>query len=152
MTKLDPIVKVVLVSAGQAEAFERFTAGMSAWWPLVTHSVWGSAAETVRFESGVGGRIVEVHEDGRESVWGSVELWDPPSRLGFTWHPGRQADTAQRIDVEFAAESGGTRVRLVHGGWETLRDDAAGTRTSYDSGWELVLGRFTGAVESAPSS
>ena len=40
-----------------------------------------------------------------------------------------------------------TRVELEHRGWDALAE-GAGDRASYDSGWEYVLGKYTGRIES----
>jgi uncharacterized protein YndB with AHSA1/START domain len=140
---LAPLVKTVGVPLAPAEAFDLFTNGLVRWWPLSTHSVTEAEAVDCVMEGRVGGRIFERAGDGSEHVWGTVEGWETPRRLAFTWHPGRPADSAQTIDVRFdAAAHGGTTVTLVHGGWDALGDRAATMRSSYDSGWDFVLGEY----------
>jgi uncharacterized protein YndB with AHSA1/START domain len=134
---LAAIVKEVDVPLDAVTAFDLFTRDIGAWWPVTTHSVTGSG--DVRFESGVGGRIVETAVDGAEHVWGEVTVWDPPSRVRFTWHPGRGSDSAQSVDVRFTSVATGTRVRLKHRGWEMLGDRASAMRANYDTGWDVVL-------------
>jgi hypothetical protein len=43
-------------------------------------------------------------------------------------------------------EGDGTRVELVHSGWEAYGDDAAASRASYDTGWDIVLGKLADAA------
>lgn len=137
-----PLVKTVGVPLAPADAFDLFTSGLARWWPLATHSVGGSEAVDCTMEGRVGGRILERDGDGSEHVWGTVENWESPRRLAFTWHPGRAPDSAQTIEVRFDAAQGGTTVTLVHAGWDALRGRAAAMRRSYDGGWDFVLGEF----------
>jgi hypothetical protein len=61
----------------------------------------------------------------------------------MTWHPGAAAGPDQtQVAVSFESTSTGTRVRLEHSGWEHVEPQR---RTGYDSGWDLVLGRFVSA-------
>jgi hypothetical protein len=141
---LAPIVRSVQVPWDPSAAFRRFTAEIDSWWPLRTHSVGQDEAALVEFEGRVGGRIVERVRGGRECVWGTVTVWDPPNRVGFTWHPGRSPDTAQQVDVRFSAAGAGTRVELEHGGWERYGKGAAGSRRGYGLGWQYVLAIMAG--------
>lgn len=134
------VVKEVEVPLAVAAAFDLFTRDIATWWPVATHSVTGST--DVRFESGVGGRIVEMAADGAEHVWGEVSGWDPPSLVQFSWHPGRDSDTAQSVTVQFTPVGSATRVRLEHRGWEVLGDRASAMRADYDTGWDVVLDCF----------
>lgn len=140
---LPPVIRQVTVPLDPASAFRRFTAEMATWWPLRTHSVGQAHAETVVFETGVGGRIVERLTDGTEHEWGRVTIWEPPGRVVFTWYPGRGPETAQEVEVIFAPARGGTAVRITHRGWETLGPDAVTTRDEYERGWMPVLDRYT---------
>ena len=51
---IPPVVREILVPASAAEAFRRFTAEMSSWWPTDTHSVHLDRCDGVVFEAGVG--------------------------------------------------------------------------------------------------
>jgi len=143
-TSIDAIVKTVRVPLPQAEAFALFTARMSSWWPLDTHSVGKTDAIDVAFPAQLGGEIVERLRDGGSSVWGTVTRWDPPAGVAFTWHPGGSPDEATSVDVDFEPDGGGTVVRLTHDGWLS-RGDGDAARLGYDTGWDLVLGRFVAA-------
>ena len=146
---LAPLIKTIGVPLAPTDAFDLFTNGLARWWPLATHSVGEAEAVDCAIEGRVGGRILERDGDGSEHVWGTVEDWESPHRLAFSWHPGRPADSAQKIDVRFdAAAHGGTTITLVHAGWDALGERAAAMRSGYDSGWDFVLGEF---VETAAS-
>jgi uncharacterized protein YndB with AHSA1/START domain len=138
------IVKTVEVPLDRERAFSLFTNGIGTWWPLEPHSVGGATSRGVTL--GPDG-AVETLADGTTTVWGEIVEWEPPSHVVLTWHPGTEAGPDQtQVAVSFEATSSGTRVRLEHSGWE--RVGAAG-RTSYDTGWDLVLGRYETAAGSA---
>lgn len=141
---LSELRKTATVQLTPEEAFGLFTEHMADWWPLATHSVGLEKATGVDFEPGVGGRIVERTVDGTASIWGTVEVWEPPARIGFTWHPGTPVDEATRVEVRFHATGSGTTVELIHTGWDA-RPDSVEARAQYDHGWELVFGRFAAA-------
>ena len=144
-----PVEKSVVVKCDPARAFHAFTAEMSRWWPLSTHSVAQAKARSVTIEPKEGGRIYETAEDGSTHDWGRVLSWSPPRGFSMTWHPGRPADPHTIVELSFAAEGGATRVRLVHRGWEALGKDAQPTRDSYNKGWDKVLGQsFVAHLES----
>ncbi|MEN8376415.1 MAG: SRPBCC domain-containing protein [Gemmatimonadota bacterium] len=148
---LSPLVKTVRVPLGERETFDLFTSGIGAWWPLATHSVGLDRAVDCAFEPRVGGRLFETLSDGSEKPWGVVTEWRPPRRLTFSWHPGRDAETAQEVEVSFAPEpGGGTLVRLEHRGWDLLGDEAEAMRGNYDGGWDGVLDQFVQVAEGAP--
>ena len=136
---LTPIRKTIVVSWDQARAFHRFTAEIGAWWPLRSHSVGRERAETVVFEEGVGGRIVEKIRGGQECIWGTVTAWDPPRHVSFTWHPGDERERATQVELSFEPVPGGTRLVLVHSRWEALGALGKLARRGYPIGWAYVL-------------
>ncbi len=71
-----------------------------------------------------------------------VESAEPGRRLRFSWHPGREADSGQWVDVVFQAAGTGSRVTLTHGGWETLGEIAPILRREYAAGWQEVFGKI----------
>jgi uncharacterized protein YndB with AHSA1/START domain len=132
------IHKSVTVRRPVEEAFALFTEGIATWWPLATHSIYEERATTAVFESRVGGRLYEISIDGEKGVWGTVRVWAPPHRIVYSWHPGRGEETAQEVEVQFAADGVGTRVEIEHRGWERAPEQ----RSGYDEGWDFVLGQY----------
>ena len=70
-------------------------------------------------EPRVGGRWYELGEDGSTCQWGSVLLWEPPSRLVLSYDitADWQYDPTRKTELEirFIAESASrTRVELEH--------------------------------------
>jgi uncharacterized protein YndB with AHSA1/START domain len=142
---IPPIVKAVTVECTPAEAFRFFTADFHKWWPLATHSVVAHASEfkqkpaSVTFEQRQGGRIFERTNSGEEHLWGTVLAWEPASRVVFSFHPGRDGQNAQTVEVTFSASAKGTEVVLTHTGWELLGDHAMEQRKGFDNGWESAF-------------
>ncbi len=143
--ELPPIVRSVSVSWNPEEAFQRFTADFARWWPWRTHSIGGVACvERIVFECRSGGLIFEQHKDGRRFQWGTVLEWEPPRRVKFSWHPARDASTAQQVVLVFHPEAGGTRLELVSVGRENWGRGAKRARRGYDLGWWQVLNVWAG--------
>lgn len=142
----DAIVKTVRVPLAPGAAFELFTARISEWWPLATHSVGADDAVSIAIDGRVGGLIVETRRDGSTSVWGTVTELRPPLGLAFTWHPSGGPEEATDVSVSFAAEGDGCTLTLVHTGWAKRRDADDELHANYVTGWEYVLGRFAAAA------
>lgn len=137
---LEPLRKSVTVACPVEHAFEVFTARIGSWWPLSKYSISQERARECAIEPKVGGEVYETDDDGERFPWGRVLVWDPPRRFAMTWHPGREADTAQEVEVRFTASAEGTLVELEHRGWAVLGDRAREARESYSDGWDQVLG------------
>jgi len=150
LIKIDPVVKTIEVPLTPRKAFELFTSGIGRWWPFESHSVYGSEAVSLEFQARVGGQLIESGPGGQQSVWGTVDGFDPPNMVSFTWHPGREPTNPTHVTVSFAPVTGGTRVVLLHEGWERLGDRAAEARANYNNGWEAVfIRRFGDAAAEA---
>lgn len=144
VTELAAIVRSVEVRRTPAEAFHIFTAEMSAWWPMKTHSrAKDSAGEvTVRidFEARVGGSIFETLNTGERRDWGQVLAYEPSRRVLFSFQMGRARADAGEVEVRFEplGESA-CRVTLTHSHWERYADEAAGMRGRFANGWVTVF-------------
>jgi hypothetical protein len=141
---LPPIVRTVDVSWSQEAAFRRFTSDFASWWPWRTHSIGGKQVRRVVFETRAGGRIFEEHLDGRRFQWGAVLEWDPPARVKFTFHPSREASSAQDVEVRFIPQAGGARLELTVTKWENWGQGAHRARKGFHAGWGYVLNVWAG--------
>jgi uncharacterized protein YndB with AHSA1/START domain len=141
---LPPIRRSILVSWNADTAFRRFTQEFGTWWPAATHSVGGDCVKRIVFECRAGGLIFEEHRDGRRFGWGRVLELEPPRRVKFTWHPARDAATAQEVEVRFEPEGEGTRVELISDKWERWGKNAHRARKGYDMGWRYILNWWAG--------
>lgn len=137
---IEPVRKSVAVPLPVDRAFTLFTERIGQWWPLGKFSISERRAVDCAFEPCVGGLLFERRDDGECFPWGTVLVWEPPHRFVVTWHPGRDAATAQELEVRFIGGSDITRVELEHRGWEALGSDAHETRGGYENGWDTVLG------------
>jgi uncharacterized protein YndB with AHSA1/START domain len=146
---IEPIIVSVDLPVTPARACAAFTAGFADWWPVATHSLSRQAATRCRLDATPGGAIEEQAQNGEHHRWGTVQSFEPGRRLRFSWHPGREPESAQWVDVEFAARADGSRVTLTHGGWEALGEIAPILRREYASGWQNVFGKNYAGFASA---
>jgi hypothetical protein len=116
-----------VVAVDPETAFELFTAEVDAWWRRgPRHRFSATRAGVMRFEPGVGGRLLEVYNDAQSNAYevGRVLVWKPAERLVFEWRgvdfaPGESTE----VEVRFQRVAGGTEVALEHRGWDKLRRD-----------------------------
>jgi hypothetical protein len=104
-------------------------------------------------EPHLGGRWLEIAEDGTETVVGTITVWEPPRRLTLIWQVNArwQPDAAMRseVDVRFAPDGpDATVVELVHYKFETMGAEAgASMRRDVAGGWPGFMERFAQVVE-----
>ena len=137
--RIHPVVKTRVVPIDADRAFSLFTEKAGEWWPLSTHAIAGPDAVGIRFETGVGGVVVELTAEGGEHIWAEISEWNPPHRFVLNWHPRINPTAASTLQVSFSPENGGTRVTLEHSGWERFEAEAGELRVSYEKGWDVVL-------------
>jgi len=151
-----PVRKSIRVKAPPAHAFDVFTAGLTRWWPH-NHGVGKKPIAKVLMEPRLGGRWLEISEDGTQTVVATIATWEPPHRLVLIWQVNAQwqPDAAMRSEVEvrFAADgAGATQVDLLHHKFETMGIEAgASMRKDVDGGWPGMLGHFAAEAESGRS-
>ncbi len=149
-----PVTKTLIVNAAQAHAFDVFTAGIDRWWPR-SHSLSPSPLVKSVIEPRLGGRWYTVHEDGNECVVGHMLVWEPPSRLVFSWAINAQwkpdAAIGSEVEVTFTPDGPNTtRLQLEHRKFEPLgqeggqrmRDGVGGP-----GGWGSILELFKAEAE-----
>jgi hypothetical protein len=153
VTTIAPVQKSVTVHASPARAFEVFTARFGDWWPLATHHTGPAVPATAVLEPGVGGRWFERADDGTETPWGHVAVWEPPARSVLAWH--LDADfaydpdpaNASEVEVRFVrVDDDTTTVELEHRNLERFGARAAEIRTSLDGGWAPIIEEFARLV------
>jgi uncharacterized protein YndB with AHSA1/START domain len=140
----------IVVDAPIERAFSVFTQDIGSWWPPEHHILQAELADMV-FEPRVGGAIYDRGADGSECRWARVLVYEPPTRVVFSWDISLEwqletdPDKTSEVEVRFVPEGPGrTRVELEHRnierhgeGWEQMRD-AVGS----PDGWGVGLGRF----------
>jgi len=146
----------VEVDVDPTTAFELFTAGIDTWYKRGPHSFTDpKRAVGVRFEPGVGGRFLEVHDPatGEGVEWGRVLVWEPGERLVFSdLLSSSPPAPATEVEVRFVPVDAGTRVTLEHRGLDRVPPDVAAQRRRF--GWITLLGwfdeHFAATPEAAP--
>jgi len=119
------ISATTLVGADPDTAFKLFTEEVDAWWkqgPRFRPSLHG--AGVLRFEPGVGGRLLEIYEGGASFEFGRVTVWEPGRRLVMemrarNFGPGEFT----QVEVRFEAAGEDTRVTVEHRGWDNFPAD-----------------------------
>jgi uncharacterized protein YndB with AHSA1/START domain len=143
-----------VVDAPIDRAFTVFTEGMSSWWPSSHHILEAELAE-MEFEPRAGGRIVDRGVDGSECAWARVLVYEPPSRVVFSWDISTSwkrepdPDRCSEVEVRFTADGPNrTVVELEHralerhgDGWESMRDAVRS-----DGGWAAMWPAYASAV------
>jgi len=152
MPVIAPVIKTVHVKAPIAHAFQVFTDGLARWWPK-DHGIGKKPIKTVLMEPRVGGRWLEIAEDGTETVVGTFAVWQPPHRLVVIWQINAEwkpdATMRSEVDVRFTPDGPDvTVVELVHHKFETMGAEA-GTimRAGVNRGWPGLVDRFVHEAE-----
>jgi uncharacterized protein YndB with AHSA1/START domain len=140
----------IVVAAPIEKAFGVFTDRFGDFKPPEHNLLRVAIAQTV-FEPRVGGSIYDLGVDGSECRWARILVYEPPTRVVFSWDIGPtwqltdDPNEASEVEVTFVAESPErTRVDLVHRnidrhgpGWEAVADGVGG-----GAGWPLYLDRY----------
>jgi uncharacterized protein YndB with AHSA1/START domain len=142
---IEPIELTFDVACPVDRAFELWTGGIARWWPR-DHTVTAADDLTVILEGRVGGRIFERLPTGIEHDWGEVTIWEPPTRLAYTWHLNRDRADATDVEIRFAATGDATRVQIAHRGWERLGAGGADWRDRNRGGWATLLPHYIAAA------
>jgi uncharacterized protein YndB with AHSA1/START domain len=133
----------VRVGVNPERAFDIFTGDIGTWWRKGTY-YWNHPKTAIRyeFEPGLGGRLLEVYEEGVFEV-GTITGWEPGKVLQYTWREeGWEPGQVTTVTVRFTPDGDGTVVDVTHNGWETLGDDAQGSHGGYSQGWVELLGFY----------
>lgn len=151
------VAQHIVVQAPIEKAFAVFTEQFGDFKPAEHNLLGVPIAETV-FEPRVGGHIYDRGTDGSECRWARVLVYEPPSRVVFSWDIGptwqleTEPENASEVEVRFTAETADrTRVDLEHRhierhgpGWEAVADGVG-----HDQGWPLYLDRYAALLGEA---
>ena len=127
MSSLDSVTATTVVAVDPSTAFHFFTDEIDLWWRRdPRHRFATEAPSVIRIEPGVGGRLLEASDKAGGVAFeiGRVLVWEPPARLVLEWrrgdfHPGDRTE----VEVHFESIAQGTRVTVVHRGWDSLPAD-----------------------------
>ncbi len=112
----------IRVQAAPRRAFDLFVGEIGQWWrPNVLFQTTPRAPGRLAFEAGEGGRLTETLANGKIFEIGRIAVWEPPSRLVFSY---RQAnfppDLQTEVEVRFEAFGEETRVSVEHRGFDRV--------------------------------
>ena len=115
------------VKAEPERAFAVLVDEIGAWWrPNGLFQTTPRPPGRLAFEPGEGGRLTETLAGGKVFEIGRIIVWQPPTRLVFTW---RQAsfppDLVTEVEVRFEAVGRETRVSIEHRGFDRVPADSA---------------------------
>jgi len=135
----DSVTVTTVVALAPDAAFAVFTDEVDAWWRR------GPRFRSRATEDGTlaftGGRLVETFADGERYEVGRVLHWEPGARLVFEWRDRSFAATeSTEVEVRFVPDARGTRVTLVHRGWDRLGPNHPGRRGARGHAFLDVLG------------
>ncbi len=142
----------IRVPADPARAFEAFTGEIAAWWrPDGLFRITPRGDGRLAFEPGAGGRLYTTFDDGDEFEIGRISVWEPGSRLVFTFRMASFApEQSTEVEVRFEPVGDETRVSIEHRAWDTIpRKHAArhgfpehATLARAADWWRASLGAF----------
>lgn len=148
MSDTDRVRVTTVVAVDPAAAFEIFTEEVDAWWRRGPRYRF-LASGALRFEPGVGGRLVEESLAGDGRLWevGRIRIWEPGARLVFEWRGHHfEADQRTEVEVRFEAEGEGTRVSVEHRGWDALPADHRARHGLEGGAFTAMMGLWWGDV------
>jgi uncharacterized protein YndB with AHSA1/START domain len=146
---IEPFRLAFEVGASQDRAFDVYTREIDRWWPA-SHTQTGRPDLLIVMEDRPGGRIFERTPEGEEFEWGRVQVWEPPSRLVYSWHLRRDPAEWTEVEIVFRPlRDDATRVEIEHRGWERLGVKGQEQRDMHGSGWGTLLPHYERAVSTA---
>ena len=134
------------VSLGTNEAFDLFTKDIDRWWKRDPIN-WNDPERAVgiRFEPGVGGRWIEVHDaaTGEGFVMGHITAWKPGEQIVFAYmDAGHEIDDTE-VEIRFEPIELGTRVTVEHRGWERVAEQIQARKLATKRwGWANIINWF----------
>ncbi|HZF31573.1 MAG TPA: SRPBCC family protein [Gammaproteobacteria bacterium] len=153
--EIEPVRKSIRVRAPLALSFDVFTNGLARWWPP-DHGIAKKPVDKMVLETRLGGRWIEISQDGTRTPVATITRWEPPNRFTMIWQVSAQwlPDEAMRseVDIRFTADGPDTTVvELLHHNFETMGPEA-GTkmRDAVGRGWPGLMERFAREAERKP--
>jgi len=131
----------VTVRVDPATAFEVFTEEIDRWYRRGLAGMSGhEPATTLRFEPGVGGRLLEIGSPDGDVERGRLTVWEPGERLVFVDRRGTEVDVTFTAAALPSGDAHVTRVVLEHRGLDRLPPTVAVQLARY--GWRRLAEWF----------
>lgn len=134
-----------LVAIAPELAFKIFTEEVDAWWRHGRRFRFSiDPASTLHFEPRVGGRLVEVlDEGGTTREHGTIRIWEPPKRLLWVIDNDNYGVPTE-VEVRFDPEPPNTRVSITHSGFDAIAPDAPARHGHVGDPYSAMMGLFWG--------
>ncbi len=135
------VEKTIVIAAKPDRVWRAWTSEIARWWTK-PYFIDAERAAGLVIEPQIGGRFMEKWGDGGAGyLLGHVVEWLPPNRLAFTWTEKDWVGASTVVKVQFEPDGQGTRVTLVHEGFDRV-PDGEGQRSGYDAGWGDLLSKL----------
>lgn len=144
------IEQIFTVPVSIDQAFKIFTAKLDSWWPK--EYTWaGEVLETIKIESKKNGRCFERGPHDFELDWGRVIVWEPPTKIIFTWQidpnrvPVPNPEKVSEVEVLFEQKNKEiTQIKFKHRKLDNHGEEATAYRDALNSpqGWPYILNKF----------
>lgn len=146
MSASDAVTVSIEVGVPPAVAFDVFTAEIDAWWQHgPRYRFVAPYGGVMKLEPRAGGRLLHVHDEAAGLLFevGRVRVWEPPTRLVFSWRLDSFApDEITLVEVSFEPAETGTLVTVTHRGWDSLRLDHPARHGQSGRAFVLFRGRW----------
>ncbi len=140
------VERSMVIAAQPERVWQAWVSEMNRWWTK-PYYVDPERVTGLVIEPRLGGRYLEKWGgDGSGYLIGHVIEWLPPLRLAYTWSEKSWGGIVTVVRLEFQPEGEGTRLSLVHEGFERLPDGVE-QRAGYDRGGADLLGKLKAYVE-----
>ncbi len=147
---MSAVIVSLRIAADPERTFHAFTQDIASWWrPNGLFQITPRGDGVLRFEPGLGGRLVTTLPNGKQFEVGRIVEWTPPERLAFTWrHASFGPEQNTFVAVRFEAVGEDTRVTVEHRGWDAIPQEhaarhgfpLAATQMRLAEHWRALLG------------
>jgi uncharacterized protein YndB with AHSA1/START domain len=98
------------------------------------------------FEARVGAAFtIEGCEDKKGGIYGTVKEIVPQKKLVYSFRSD-EIKVETMVTITLAPEGKGTRLTLVHSGWDQLSPDEQNIADQFDGGWGTFLKNLQGTA------
>jgi uncharacterized protein YndB with AHSA1/START domain len=144
------VERTITIAASPERVWQAWVEEMNNWWTRPYYND-HERVTGLYLEPRLGGRYIEKWgDDGAGFLIGHVVEWLPPFRLAYTWSERNWGGITTLVQIELRPEGAGTRLSIVHDGFERLPDSEQ-QHAGYDYGQGDLLGKFKAYIEKTGS-
>ena len=139
------VERSIVIDAKPERVWQSWVDEINAWW-TEPYYIDAERVTGLRIEPRLGGLFIEEWGQDAGYVIGQVIEWLPPQRLAYTWAEKSWGGITTLVRLEFLPEGSGTRLALVHDGFERV-PEGADQRAGYENGHGDLLGKLKAYIE-----